>query len=120
MAFDLTNILLSGFVMLFIGLIAYETGYRWFKPFGDHRFTSKNGAQVTLILFVFATGLIADPVFTLVKNGTTGLSNVQQLGIILVASRVAANAVVPNWVHEDGTSLLMYLIGGAMVIVGSG
>lgn len=120
MALDLTNTLLSGFVMLFIGLLAYETGYRWFKPFGDHRFTSKNGAQVTLILFVFATGLIADPVFTIVKSGTTGLSNVQQLGIILVVSRIAANAVVPNWVHEDATSVLMYLIGGVMVVFGGG
>lgn len=98
--------------MLFIGYVAYSTGHRFFKPIGSSEFGSKIAAQSTLIILVFITGFVGDPVLAAVRNGTTGWTLIQQLGIVLIVSRVATNGLIPEWTHTDAESLVMYGVGG--------
>lgn len=115
---DLFNILLTGLLMLFVGYVGYSAGHRWFKTFGSHQFGSKFKAQLSIVAVVFITGLMGDPLLAAVQNTTSGLTLLQQFGVVLFVSRVATNGLVPEWTLVDNESMAMYAISGVAVMFG--
>jgi zinc transporter ZupT len=106
--------ILQGVVVTAIGLVVYQTGYRWFKNIGSNQFSSKEGAQVTIVAFLFATGFLSDPIFQTLQSLTLGWDMIQEIGIVAIASRVLVNGMVSHWRPDDSLSILIYIVGAAM------
>ena len=106
--------ILQGIAITAIGLVVYQTGYRWFKNIGSNQFTSKEGAQVTIVAFLFATGFLSEPIFQNLQSLTLGWDIVQEIGIVAIASRVLVNGMVSHWRPDDTLSILIYIAGTAM------
>lgn len=106
--------ILQGVAVTSIGLVVYQTGYRWFKNIGSNQFSSKEGAQVTIVAFLFATGFLSEPIFQTLQSLTLGWDMIQEIGIVAIASRVLVNGMVSHWRLDDSLSILIYIVGTAM------
>ncbi|SDD46069.1 hypothetical protein SAMN05192552_102418 [Natrinema hispanicum] len=118
---NLTNvisIILQGIVVTAIGLVVYQSGHRWFKSI-NHEFDSKEWAQLVIVGFVFFTGAISDQLLTAIQGVVVGWTFYQQIGVVLIASRLTVNAIVPNWLFDDSKSLLVYCVGVGLFVLPS-
>lgn len=106
--------ILQGVAVTAIGLVVYQTGYRWFKNIGSNQFSSKEGAQVTIVGFLFATGFLSEPLFQTLQSLTLGWDMIQEIGIVAIASRALVNGMVSHWRPDDSLSILIYIVGTAM------
>lgn len=118
MGIEVVPAILQGLVLTVIGLFAYSTGYRWFKSIGNHEFDSKEVAQATLVGLLLITGVIGDPIMQAIQGSTSGWTEAQQIGIVLIASRAVVNMLVEHWTFTDEKSIVIYAIGGAMFYFG--
>lgn len=107
--------ILQGVAITVLGLLAYKTGYRWFKSFGSNEFKSKNTAQGTLVGFLFVSGFASEPIFQALYSLTIGLDFLQQLGLVGITSRLLVNTMVNHWTNTDNGSLLIYLLGSLFI-----
>jgi len=112
----LIAIALEGLIISSIGLIVYNTGFRYFKSL-DHQFDSKQTAQVTLVGFLIVAGIFGDPLLNILRDFLSNFEIIQQLGILIVSSRVVVNEMVDNWRHDDDYSVYIYLGGFALILV---
>jgi zinc transporter ZupT len=108
--------ILQGVVVTAIGLVVYQTGYRWFKNIGNNQFSSKEEAQVTIVALLFATGFLSEPIFQTIQSLTLGWDMIQEIGIVAIASRVLVNGMVSHWQPDDSLSILVYFVGTAMFL----
>lgn len=106
--------ILQGVTVTAIGLVAYQTGYRWFKYIGSNQFSSKEAAQITVVAFLFVIGLLSEPIFQTLQSLTQGWDIIQEIGVIAVTSRLLVNGMVSNWRQDDSVSILIYIIGVGM------
>lgn len=107
--------ILQGVAITILGLLAYKTGYRWFKSFGSNEFKSKEAAQGTLVAFLFISGFVSEPIFQTLYSLTIGLDFLQQIGLVGVTSRFLVNRMVKNWTDTDLRSSLMYVVGSVLI-----
>lgn len=116
MALEVISIILQGAVVTGIGLAVYQTGYRWFKGVGSTDFQSKESGQIILIGFLFGTGYISEPLLEAIKFNLTSFTTLQQLGIVIIVTRVLVNLMVTNWNSDDTKSLYVYGIGAILIL----
>jgi hypothetical protein len=53
-----------------------------------------------------------------IQGSTSGWTEAQQIGIVLIASRAVVNMLVEHWTFTDEKSIVIYAIGGAMFYFG--
>jgi hypothetical protein len=114
MASDPITLILQGIVIAGIGLFVYQTGYRWFKGIGSDQFQSKEVAQVVIVGFLFGTGYISGPLLQAIESNVLSFTTIQQWGIVVIASRVLVNMMVPNWRADDRKSLIIIGFGALL------
>ena len=88
----------------------YSTGFRYFKSL-DHQFDSKETAQVTVVAFLIGAGIFGDPLLNILRDSLSNFEVIQQLGILIISSRVVVNWMVDNY------SNYMYLAGLVLLLI---
>ncbi len=110
----LTVFILRGLTMLVIGGAVYEAGQKGFRIFDE--FQTKEIAQISLVAFVIFIPVIENIVKTTWTSITAPLNIVQNIGVILIMSRLIANSLFDDWNFDDDKSLAFYIVGGLLSI----
>lgn len=103
---------LQGFLMTILGWGVYKAGKNGFWVSGNPQ--TKEMAQLYLVGFLLLTGLGGDTIFSAIESVTIGLTDIQLLGLIIVASRFVVNEMVDNWRHDDKKSMTVHAVGFAL------
>lgn len=103
---------LEGLVITSLGLLVYSTGFRFFKSI-DNEFDTKETAQVTVVIFLIAAGVIGDPLLETLRQILSQFQLVQQFGFLIISSRWVVNSMVNNWRFDDDFSVYVYILGSA-------
>lgn len=112
--------ILQGIAITTIGLFAYQTGGEYFKNFSSNQFKSKTGAQLTIVGFLFFTGVVSDPLFQILKSLTVDWRIHKEIGIVLITSRALVNGMVSKWNLFDEGSVAIYAIGSSLTLYSEG
>lgn len=65
---------------------------------------------------MFVTGVVSDPLLQAIKLNLSSFTTIQELGVVIVASRFLINRMVNEWNPDDIKSLLVYGLGATMVL----
>ena len=111
-----SNLILTGILVAFISHLIYKI-----KPTGfisGGRYRTKEGAIAIYIFAIVVLGL-----FTPFINDLSGLiistiPIISIIGFIIVCANFIINQSVPTWRHTTPKTLLIYLVGIVLIIVG--
>lgn len=106
---------LEGLIITSLGLLVYSTGFRFFKSI-DNEFDSKETAQVTVVIFLIAAGILGNPLLEILRQTLSQLQLIQQFGFLIISSRWVVNSMVNNWRFDDSLSIYVYVLGLASVL----
>lgn len=116
MAFPIIATILQGIVLTAIGYVAYETGDGWFKTGTSYEFKSKEIAQATLVGWLLLSGWLGPRAMEMIQTGLLDFTFWQEIGLVLLASRLLVNEVV-GWTQTDSLSLLQFAIGAGLLVL---
>lgn len=112
------TLILEGLTLTIIGLLFYQAGKTGFRFLGLYR--SKEVSQVILIFFVILAPFLKEAISFTWRSVITPLSIIQNIGVVLIFSRIVVNMLVKDWNPLDLKSIIVYVIGGLMILISVG
>jgi hypothetical protein len=111
-----SELILTGILVSFISSLIYKITPTGFVSAGKYR--TKEGAIVIFILSIVILGLFTPLIYGLSRLILLTIPIISIIGFIIVCSNFIINQSVPTWKHTTPKTLLIYLIGILLIIMG--
>jgi hypothetical protein len=113
---DQSKLILTGILISFISSLIYRITPTGFVSAG--KFRTKEGAIAIYIFAIVILGLFTPIIYWLSGLIIINISIISIIGFIIICSNFIINQSVPAWSHTSPKTLLIYLIGVILIILG--
>jgi len=110
------NLILTGILVAFISHLIYKITPTGFVSAGRYR--TKEGAIVIYIIAIVILGILTPFINELSGFIIKTIPIISIVGFIILCSNFIINQSVPTWKHTTPKTLLIYLIGFVLMILG--
>jgi hypothetical protein len=111
-----SKLILTGILISFISSLIYRITPTGFISAGKYR--TKEAAIAIYIFAIVVLGLFTPVVYEISGLIIIYIPIISIIGFIIVCSNFIINQSVPTWKHTSPKTLLIYLIGLMMIILG--
>jgi hypothetical protein len=111
-----SKLILTGILISFISSLIYRITPTGFFSAGKYR--TKEAAIAIYIFAIVVLGLFTPVVYEISGLIIIYIPIISIIGFIIVCSNFIINQSVPTWKHTSPKTLLIYLIGLMMIILG--
>lgn len=113
---DQSKLILTGILVSFISSLIYRITPTGFISAGKYR--TKEGAIAIYIFAIVILGLFTPVIYELSGLIIINIPIISIIGFIIVCSNFIINQSVPTWKHTSPKTLIIYLTGVIMIILG--
>src|SRR4030042_6117071 len=113
---DQSSLILTGVLVAFISHLIYKITPTGFVSAGRYR--TKEGAIAVYIFAILVLGLLTPFIYELSGLIIKEVPIISIIGFIIVCSNFIINQSVPTWKHTTPKTLLIYLTGVMLIILG--
>ena len=113
---DQSKLILTGILISFISSLIYRITPTGFVSAGKYR--TKEGAIAIYIFAIVILGLFTPIIYWLSGLIIINISIISIIGFIIICSNFIINQSVPAWSHTSSKTLLIYLTGVILIILG--
>jgi hypothetical protein len=113
---DQSKLILTGILVTFISSLIYRITPTGFISAGKYR--TKEGAIAIYIFAIVILGLFTPVIYELSGLIIINIPIISIIGFIIVCSNFIINQSVPTWKHTSPKTLIIYLTGVIMIILG--
>jgi len=113
---DQSKLILTGILVSFISSLIYRITPTGFISAGKYR--TKEGAIAIYIFAIVVLGLFTPIIYELSGLIIITIPIISIIGFIIVCSNFIINQSVPTWKHTTPKTLLIYLTGVILIILG--
>ncbi|OGS40007.1 MAG: hypothetical protein A3K77_06085 [Euryarchaeota archaeon RBG_13_31_8] len=113
---DQSSLILTGVLVAFISHLIYKITPTGFVSAGRYR--TKEGAIAIYIFAILVLGLLTPFIYELSGLIIKEVPIISIIGFIIVCSNFIINQSVPTWKHTTPKTLLIYLTGVMLIILG--
>ena len=113
---DQSKLILTGILVSFISSLIYRITPTGFISAGKYR--TKEGAIAIYIFAIVILGLFTPVIYELSGLIIIYIPIISIIGFLIVCSNFIINQSVPTWKHTSPKTLIIYLTGVIMIILG--
>jgi len=113
---DQSKLILTGILVSFISSLIYRITPTGFISAGKYR--TKEGAIAIYIFAIVILGLFTPVIYELSGLIIINIPIISIIGFLIVCSNFIINQSVPTWKHTSPKTLIIYLTGVIMIILG--
>jgi len=113
---DQSKLILTGILVSFISSLIYRITPTGFISAGKYR--TKEGAIAIYIFAIVILGLFTPVIYELSGLIIINIPIISIIGFIIVCSNFIINQSIPTWKHTSPKTLIIYLTGVIMIILG--
>jgi len=113
---DQSKLFFTGILISFISSLIYRITPTGFVSAGKYR--TKEGAIAIYIFAIIVLGLFTPIIYEVSGLIIIYIPIISIIGFILMCSNFIINQSVPSWSHTSPKTLLIYLTGAILIILG--
>ena len=111
-----SRLVLTGIIISFVSKLIYNVTPTGFKSFG--KFRTKEGAIFIYLIAVVVLGLVTPFIYELSGIIIENVPLISIIGFLIVSANFIINQSVPTWSHTTPKTLIIYLLGIVIILIG--
>jgi hypothetical protein len=111
-----SRLVLTGIIISFVSKLIYNVTPTGFKSFG--KFRTKEGAIFIYLTAVVVLGLVTPFIYELSGIIIQNVPLISIIGFLIVSANFIINQSVPTWSHTTPKTLIIYLLGIVIILMG--
>jgi len=111
-----SRLILTGIIISFVSTLIYKVTPTGFKSMG--KFRTKEGAIFIYLIAAVVLGLATPLIYQLSGIIIETVPLVSIIGFLIVSANFIINQSVPTWSHTTPKTLIIYLLGIVIILIG--